>query len=96
MNSVNHKSFLMETTCSHYNARFLALPGEGALSNQLEIIYLHTISGSECSFFYAEAEKILSHQVGIGFVVRFLFCFYFVLFSDRFTFLTNYVPVFHN
>lgn len=52
---------------------FLALPGEGALLNQLEIIYLHTISGSECSFFYAEAEKILSHQVGIGFVVRFLF-----------------------
>lgn len=37
---------------------FLALPGKGALSNQLEFIYLHTISGWECSFFYADAEKI--------------------------------------
>lgn len=37
---------------------FLALPGKGALSNQLKFIYLHTISGSECSFFYADAEKI--------------------------------------
>lgn len=38
---------------------FLALPGKGALSNQLKFIYLHTISGSEhSSFFCADAEKI--------------------------------------
>lgn len=64
MNSVNPKSFFLNG--NHMSAQnyviimlgFLALPGKGALSNQLKFIYLHTISGSECSFFYADAEKI--------------------------------------
>lgn len=42
---------------------FLALPGKGALSNQLKFIYLHTISGSECSFFMLMLRKYISHQV---------------------------------
>lgn len=54
---------------------FLALPGKGALSNQLKFIYLHTISGSEhSSFFMLMLRKYISQQVfvigfGLFFVV---------------------------
>lgn len=66
---------------------FLALPGKGALSNQLKFIYLHTISGSECSFFYADAEKIYISSSCCD-------CFCCCFFLDRFMFLTNYIPGF--
>lgn len=44
---------------------FLALPGKGALSTQLEFIYLHTISGWEFLSFMLMPWKYLSHQVAV-------------------------------